>query len=216
MILNYISLMILAVIGFFGEERTAQFVDGQFLYSNWDSPWVTLDSCIDRNVEHLVIPDGVTHNGRYYPLAEIGHDAFRGMYNLTDVTFTKGYGIIRGVFKDCPRLSVIKINDTVPPVIGQHPFYGGKLTDVFEPYHLEGTIIVVPPGAEEIYRNAEGWREFKHIQSTWPTPEEYHLEALDVRINTIEQELERAKRIVEQLQQELDALRQSREVKTNN
>ena len=216
MILNYISLMILAVIGFFGEERTAQFVDGQFLYSNWDSPWVTLDSCIDRNVEHLVIPDGVTHNGRYYPLAEIGHDAFRGMYNLTDVTFTKGYGIIRGVFKDCPRLSVIKINDTVPPVIGQHPFYGGKLTDVFEPYHLEGTIIVVPPGAEEIYRNAEGWREFKYIQSTWPTPEEYHLEALDVRINTIEQELERAKRIVEQLQQELDALRQSREVKTNN
>lgn len=208
--------MILAVIGFYGEERSAQFVEGQFLYSNWDSPWVTLDSCIDRNVEHLVIPDGVTHNGRYYPIAEIGHDAFRGMYNLTDVTLDKGFGITRGAFKDCPKLSVIKINDTVPSVIGKHPFYGGKLTDVFEPYHLENTIIVVPPSAVEIFRNAEGWHEFKYIQSTWPTPEEYHLDALDVRINIIEHELEQAKSTVKRLQQELDALRQFQKVKTNN
>lgn len=208
--------MILAVIGFWGEERSAQFVEGQFLFSNWDSPWVTLDSCIDRNVEHLVIPEGVTHNGRYYPLAEIGHDAFRGMYILTDVTLEKGFGLTRGAFKDCPRLSVIRINDTIPPVIGKHPFYGGVLTDVFEPYHLEGTIIVVPPGTEEIYRNAEGWREFKYIQSSWPTPEEYHLDALDVRIQILEQELERAKSTVERLQQELDAMRQSREAKPIN
>lgn len=216
MLLNHIALMILAVIGFWGEERSAQFVEGQFLYSNWDSPWVTLDSCIDRNVEHLVIPEGINHNGRYYPIAEIGHDALRSMYSLTDVTIGKGCSFMKGAFKDCPRLSVIKINDTVPPVIGQHPFYGGELTDVFEPYHLEGTIIVVPPGTEEIYRNAPGWREFKYIQSTWPTAEEYHLDALDVRINTIEQELELARSNVERLQQELDALRQFREVKANN
>ena len=161
MVLNYISLMILAVIGFFGDERTAQFVQGQFQYSNWDVPWMTMDRCVDSCAEHIVIPGGITHNGRYYPVVEIGHDAFRGMRNLVDVTIemdemgdktetrTIGIGFHRGAFKDCPSLSVIQVNDTIPPGIGKHPFYGGELTEVFEPYHLEGTIIVVPPGLEE-------------------------------------------------------------------
>ncbi len=226
MVLNYISLMILAVIGFFGDERTAQFVQGQFQYSNWDVPWMTMDRCVDSCAEHIVIPGGITHNGRYYPVAEIGHDAFRGMHNLVDVTIemyemvgdktetrATGIGFNRGAFKDCPSLSVIQVNDTIPPGIGKHPFYGGELTDVFEPYHLEGTIIVVPPGFEDRYRNAEGWREFKYIQSTWPSPDEYHIDALDVRINELESELKRAQGTVERLQHELDGLRQSRESK---
>lgn len=227
MMLNHIALMILAVIGFGGKERVAQFTEGNLFYSNWDDPHVTLDSCLDRSVEHLIIPSGVTHNGRFYPIIEIGKDALRGMHNLVDVTIEMRlktdneeveeakHSILRGAFKDCPRLCVIKVNDTIPPSIGRHPFYGAEVTEVFEPYHLESTIIVVPPGREEDYRNAQGWREFKYIQSSWPTPEEYHLDSLDVRINELEIELQRARGTAQRLQQELDALRQSRDIKSS-
>ena len=33
-----------------GDERIARFKQGLFLYSNWDAPHVTLDTCLDMTI----------------------------------------------------------------------------------------------------------------------------------------------------------------------
>ena len=213
MVLNILSMILLVVIGFGGDQRTAQFIEGDFFYSNWDAPYMTIDSCIARNAEHIIIPDTIDHNGRKYWIREIGANAFKGMPYLTDITFTMdNYVLIcKGAFKDCPRLRVIRFTSLTPSDIGKHPFYGGTLTEVFEPYHLENTFIVVPPGAVEAYRQDEGWGRFKHIQDTWPSNDEINFDEIDIRINELESKLLRARQAVEDLQREINALRYSRE-----
>lgn len=88
-----------------------------------------------------------------------------------------------------------------------HPFYGGKFKDIFEPYHALSTIVVVPPGSEEAYRNTPGWREFRVIQSTMPTGDELKVDEIELRINELESQLTRARAQVRRLEAELDALK---------
>jgi len=88
----------------------------------------------------------------------------------------------------------------------------GKLTmmllkDIFEPYHALSTILVVPPGCEEAYRNTPGWREFRVIQSTMPTGDELKVDEIELRINELESQLTRARGEVRGLEAELDALK---------
>lgn len=205
-----ILLLVLLPLAAMSQGRVARVTKGIFLYSNWDAPWVTLDTCLDMSITEAHIPAYIEHNGRTYPVAEVGHGAFKGCHNLTTVYFDDWpCGILREAFHDCPNLRVIVCGSKEPALIdNQHPFYGGKFEDIFEPYHAETVIVVVPPGCEEVYRNSPGWAHFQHIQSTMPTPEEMRVHDMTARIIQLENQLTRARAEVQRLEQELEKLKE--------
>ena len=190
--------------------RIKRIKQGIFLYSNWDAPYLTLDTCLDMTVTEVVVPDVVTWYGRDYPVIEIGSNAFRGCRNLTMINLTRA-GLLKGALLDCPNLRVIKIDSKIPPELGnKHPFYGSSWDEVIEPYHTLTTIIVVPEGSEEAYRKAPGWKEFKLIQSHMPDGSELHMDEIDIQINNLESQLQRLEQEARLLQEELDALRKAK------
>ena len=82
---------------------------------------------------------------------------------------------------------------------------------MIEPYHTLSTIIVMPEGCEQAYREAPGWKEFKVIQSHMPDGSELMIDEIDVRINEIESELRRVEQQARRLREEIDALLRTRE-----
>ncbi len=193
-----------------GLDRVARVRDGIFLYGNWDAPQVTLDTCLDMSVVQAEIPVSIRSNGRDYPVLEIGHNAFNGCRNLTVLKINaKLDNILKGAFLNCPNLRVVQLSNTVPPTLGQHTYYHGNWDEVFEHYHALTVVLVVPPGCEEVYRQAPGWGEFKNIQSTMPDNVELKVDAIAARINEVESRLVRARKEVELLEKELDALKNS-------
>ena len=117
-------------------------------------------------------------------------------------------GILREAFHNCPNLRVLVNPNPVPTKMeDNHPFYGGKFSDIFEAYHAQSVILVVPPGTEEVYRNTPGWKEFHTIQSTMPTDEQLNNGALEGRIAQLENLLQQAREQVRSLEAELDALK---------
>lgn len=203
-----LSLLLLPLLAW-SQGRIARVTKGIFLYSNWDAPCVTLDTCLDMTITEAHIPVAIEHNGRTYPVAEIGHGAFQGCHNLTTVYLSEEpCGILRDAFHDCPNLRVIVCPCRKPsPLENNHPFYGGKFNDIFETYHAQSVILVVPQGCEEIYRNSPGWAQFKHIQSTMPTQEEIQSQDVTARILQLESQLARARAEVQRLEQELMKLK---------
>ena len=195
------------------QERVARITQGIFLYSNWDAPHLTLDSCLDKTVTHVQIPDMVTWNGRDYPVAEIGPGAFNGCKNLMVLEFSSSVGFLKGALLDCPNLRVIKFDSCEPSLLDnhRHPFYGGAWYEIIEPYHTLTTIIVVPEGCEEAYRNASGWKEFKVILSHDPDGSELDIDEIDVQINILESELRKTQEKAQQLQYQIDALRNTKD-----
>lgn len=194
------------------QGRIARIKQGIFLYSNWDAPHLTLDTCLDMTITEAKIPDIVTWYGRKYPVVEIGPGAFRGCSNLVvlDVGSMTG-SFLKGALLDCPNLKVIKMGSKEPPVLeSNHPFYGGKWDEVIEPYHTLSTIIVVPEGCEEAYRNAPGWKEFKVIQSHMPDGTELQIDEIDVQINNLESELRRTQEKERRLLIKIEALRRAK------
>ena len=180
--------------------RVKRIRQGIFLYSNWDAPYLTLDSCLDKSVTQVTVPDVVTWYGREYPVAEIG---------------VLKSGFLKGALLECPNLRVIKINSKNPPLLeSMHPFYGGKWDEVIEPYHTLTTIIVVPKGCEETYRNATGWKEFKVIMSHMPTGNELKINEIDMQINSLESQLQKVQQEEQRIKAEIDALRKAKSKKS--
>lgn len=201
-----------------GTGRIARITQGNFIYSNWDAPHLTLDTCLDMTLTHITVPDVVECNGRKYPVVEVGPGAFRGCRNLTYLEFGHNMsGFLKGALLDCPNLRVIKINRNQPPYINNidHPFYGCTWDEIIEPYHTLSTIIVVPEGCEDVYRNTPGWKEFKMIQSSLPNGSEINMDEIDVRINQLDSELFKAQQVVNRIKQEIDALRKTKELQSS-
>mgnify|MGYP006988869987 CR=1 FL=1 len=207
-------MLTLAAITFYcaAEGRIARITQGIFLYSNWDAPHLTLDTCLDMTITEARIPDTVTWYGRSYPVVEIGPGAFRGCGNLAMLEMGSMPGkFLKGALLDCPNLKVIKIGRKEPPTLeSNHLFYGCSWNEVIEPYHTLSTIIVVPEGCEEVYRKAPGWKEFKVIQSHMPDGTELQLDEIDVQINNLESELRRTQEKERQLLIEIEALRRTK------
>lgn len=192
--------------------RIRRITQGIFLYSNWDAPYLTLDTCLDMTVTHVTVPDVVNWYGREYHVAEIGPGAFRGCRNLVVLELKGHLNFLKGALLDCPNLRVIKLGSCEPPALNnKHPFYGCTWDQVIEPYHTLTTIIVVPEGCEESYRNAPGWKEFKHIQSHEPDGSEMQIDEIDIKINNLESQLERVEQEARRLRQEIEALRKAKE-----
>lgn len=218
---NYKILLVLMLLVVFSgvavegraPGRVKRITQGIFLYSNWDAPYLTLDTCLDMTITHAVVPKVVNWYGRDYEVIEIGPGAFRGCRNLTmlEVGSLVG-GFLKGSLLDCPNLRVIKINSKVPPQLeSQHPFFGSKWYEVIEPYHTLSTVIVVPEGSEEAYRKAPGWKEFKLIQSHMPDANDLHIDDIDIQINNLEGQLEKVLQEERRLRQEIEALRKAKE-----
>lgn len=191
--------------------RVKRIKQGILLYSNWDAPWLTVDTCLDMTVTQVTVPQAITWYGREYPVAEIGAGAFRGCRNLVVLELEGSADFLKGALLDCPNLRVIKIGSCDPPVLNnKHPFYGCTWDEVIEPYHTLTTIIVVPEGCEEIYRNAPGWKEFKVIQSHMPDGSEMQIDEIDIQINNLESQLERVEQEAKRLREEIEALRKAK------
>lgn len=197
--------------------RIARIKQGIFLYSNWDAPYLTLDTCLDMTITQATVPDFVEWYGRKYPVAEIGTGAFRGCKNLMVLELgSYFYGFLKGALLDCPNLKVIKLEKCEPPLLNNnHPFYSCTWDEVIEPYHTLSTVIVVPEGCEEAYRNAPGWKEFKVIQSHMPDGSELKFDEIDVRINNLESELRKTQEKAQKLQEEIEVLRRSRDTSSS-
>lgn len=197
------------IISVCAQGRIARFQQDIFLYSNWDAPGMALDTCLDMSITEIKIPDFITVNGRSYPVWEIGPGAFNGCRNLKTVMLGKSVGLImREAFHNCPNLRVIVNPNPIPfKMEDSHPFYGGKFNDIFESYHAQSVVLVVPSGSEDAYRNSPGWQNFQTIQSTMPTVDQLDNGVIESRIGQLENELQQAREHVRQLEVELDALR---------
>ena len=213
-LVGLVLLLVVAGVAVEGQAsgRIKRITQGIFLYSNWDAPYLTLDTCLDMTITHAVVPKEVTWYGRNYGIAEIGPGAFRGCRNLTVLELGEGVtSILKGSLLDCPNLRVIKLNNKVPPTLdNQHPFYGCSWHEAIEPYHTLTTVIVVPEGCEEAYRKAPGWKEFKVIQSHMPDADDLNIDEIDIQINNLESQLEKVQQEERRLQEELDALRNAK------
>ncbi len=67
-------------------------------------------------------------------------------------------------FYDCKGLRVVECWSAVPPVLGKDAFRLNMPSNGYMLPLQERTVIVVPKGSLEAYRNAAGWNEFKHIR----------------------------------------------------
>jgi len=191
--------------------RVKRIKQGIFLYSNWDAPYLTVDTCLDMSVTEAIVPDFVTWYGRDYGIAEIGPGAFHGCHNLVKLNIGSAFKILKGALLDCPNLRVIITHSKIPPLLeNQHPYYGCKWDEVIEPYHTLTTTIVVPEGCEEAYRKAPGWKEFKTIQSYEPDGSELDIDEIDVQINNLESKLIRIEQEAARIRKELEALRNAK------
>ena len=169
-----IILLLLAVVSCpncWANTRAARITQGCFRYSNWNAPHLTFDGYTDTTVTRVVVPDSVDWNGRKYPVVEIGPGALRKCHFLAYLEVGERVeSITKDALLNCPNLRVIKFNCKVPPRFNlDHPFHGvDSWTQIIDYYHTLSTVLVVPEGCEEAYRNALGWGEFKVILSHMP------------------------------------------------
>ena len=92
---------------------------------------------------------------------KISKGAFWGMQYLTALWLPGTIEEIEeGAFYDCPAIEFIYCANEIPPLLGKN--FGL----VNSSWHLpvqERAVLIVPNGSLEAYRNAPGWKEFKHI-----------------------------------------------------
>lgn len=66
---------------------------------------------------------------------------------------------MEGAFEDCPKPGSISCHSVVPPIANDTTFNESFFPD--DPYSQ--TMLYVPIGTEDLYRNAPGWRRFERI-----------------------------------------------------
>lgn len=124
-----------------------------------------------HEVTDLVIPDGVTFIGKYTfmglsgltsltipeGVTSIQNSAFLGCVGLTSVTLPKSLTSIGDfVFQDSKGIA------TVTALMAE-PFDFDPDASTFHYTIFDNAILYVPAGTKSLYKNAEGWKEFKNI-----------------------------------------------------
>lgn len=116
------------------------------------------------------IPEKVEIDGVEYTVTEIAEDAFKGNTELTEVTIPGTVTTIgSGAFEGCTNLKAIYVLSPTPASLAaavssraQHKVASTTVSQ-FEGIDFETCVLYVPFGSEQAYREAEGWKEFKHI-----------------------------------------------------
>lgn len=116
------------------------------------------------------IPEKVEIDNVEYTVTEIAEDAFKGNTELTEVTIPRTVTTIgSGAFEGCTNLKAIYVLSPTPASLAaavssraQHKVASTAVSH-FEGIDLETCVLYVPFGSEQAYREAEGWKEFKHI-----------------------------------------------------
>lgn len=95
---------------------------------------------------------------------KIGRRAFEGHELLAKVTLPETLEEIETrAFYDCNSLRLIECKAQVPPVLADDAFATSKRMHDHTLPLQERAVVVVPKGTLDAYRNAPGWKEFKHI-----------------------------------------------------
>lgn len=85
----------------------------------------------------------------------IAEEGFRGNSELKTINFPKYlYYIGDNAFNDCPAITSIICEATTPPTLG---------SDVFAACDMDHLILEVPSSSVNLYKNADGWKEFTYI-----------------------------------------------------
>ncbi|MCR5643501.1 MAG: leucine-rich repeat domain-containing protein [Prevotella sp.] len=132
-------------------------------------------TAIVKNLEpdengQLVIPEKVEIDGKEYPVTEIAPEAFMDNKDLVEVTIPGTVTTIGAdAFAGCGNLRAIYLMSTTPIALSQAAVRGvirradGTTVSQFDGVDYETCVLYVPYGCGEAYRNAEGWKLFKHI-----------------------------------------------------
>lgn len=116
------------------------------------------------------IPEKVEIDGVEYTVTKIAEDAFKGNTDLTEVTIPGTVTTIgAGAFEGCTNLKAIYVLSPTPASLAaavssraQHKVASTTVSQ-FEGIDFETCVLYVPFGSEQAYREAEGWKEFRHI-----------------------------------------------------
>lgn len=116
------------------------------------------------------IPATVNHDGKEYKVTAIAADAFKGDEALTSVMIPEGVDVIgAGAFAGCKNLADIFVKAEKPATIAAALSRGlihkanGQTVDTFDGVDKTTCVLHVLAQSLELYRQAEGWKEFQHI-----------------------------------------------------
>lgn len=126
---------------------------------------------------YLEIPSVVNHNGKDYPVIEIGYDALDDCSGLTSVSIPNSVTKISiGAFSNCTGLTSVTIPNSVTE-IGYYAFFGCEglkeirclianpdkvvlSDDVFEGVNVASCVLHIPAEAVKKYKKLNPWNEF--------------------------------------------------------
>ena len=119
--------------------------------------------------DEYVVPSSVIINGVEYIVTEIGANAFNGCKDMSSVTIPETIELIGDhAFAGCENLLEIYVEGKKPA--GMKNAFARSITQgtkrkasQFDGIDYDTCILYVPFGYESLYREADGWREFKNI-----------------------------------------------------
>ena len=127
----------------------------------------------DKEIKHLVIPDGVTSIGDYVfingtsfidltlpvTLESIGNNSFEGCKRLTDITLDSSISSIgSGTFKDCTAINSVTCMASTPPAMAG--------VDCFDSDCYDWATLYVPGDKVEVYNSTLYWNKFANSVGT--------------------------------------------------
>ena len=113
------------------------------------------------------VPATVTYEGNTYDVKSIADRAFMGNTVIEEITLPASIERIgAAVFAGCTSLRQLVVNILTPlalPTAHARALTAGAVGTVFEGVDLETCVLYVPESSVDLYKAADGWKEFKTI-----------------------------------------------------
>ena len=113
------------------------------------------------------VPATVTYEGNTYDVKSIADRAFMGNTVIEEITLPASIERIgASVFAGCTSLRQLVVNILTPlalPTAHARALTAGAVGTVFEGVDLETCVLYVPESSVDLYKAADGWKEFKTI-----------------------------------------------------